>query len=134
MPSSSSSSSSSAPQKTPTSSNIELKPISICVPSNTEMSGASTTLSTTRSTPSVTNANFYHSGGTPSSTTSTGNQIAVGALSVMVARFAGVDTNSRPPTVILQRPAITATTRANVVVSTGSAMRTSIGAHSTPSS
>ena len=83
----SSSATTGAPQKP------DLKPIGICLPSNStlEMSNSSTTLATNRVTTNTSSANFY---------TNSSQGPSVGALSVMVARFSA-DPNSRQQTVIL---------------------------------
>ena len=83
----SSSATTGAPQK------ADLKPIGICLPSNStiEMSNSSTTLAPNRVTTNTSNANFY---------TNSSQGPSVGALSVMVARFSA-DANSRQQTVIL---------------------------------
>ncbi len=103
---SSSSSSTTAPQK------AELKPIGICLPPNSsiDMSNSSTTLATNRVTTSQTNANYYNSSSSSSTSSAT---IPVGALSVMVARFAA-DANSRQQTVILHPRPLSAANRAGL--------------------
>jgi hypothetical protein len=106
---SSSSSSTTAPQK------AELKPIGICLPSNSsiDMSNSSTTLATNRVTTSQTNANYYNSS---SSSSTSSAAIPVGALSVMVARFAA-DANSRQQTVILHPRPLSAANRSGLQMS-----------------